>query len=121
MILCSLSCELFLKSIILKTQNRNVRGHDIHELYFALREEEQDFLLDAFIEENLKSNSQTTDTDIDAAVDKFNNLLMVDACLFETIRYKHEYSIIIYHEQFIYSLAHNLKVLGENLGLRVII
>lgn len=83
-ILCSLSCELFLKAIIIKTQNRITWGHDIHELYFELGEEEQNRLLDAL--------------------------------LFETIRYKYEYGTIVYNESFIYFFAHDLKTLGEEMG-----
>lgn len=43
-ILVSLSSELFLKAIIYKTNNILVKGHDFHELFFNLNQEERDNL-----------------------------------------------------------------------------
>lgn len=39
-ILCALSCELFLKSIIMDTIHKQVRGHDLYELFFSLQQKE---------------------------------------------------------------------------------
>ena len=115
-ILCSLSCELFLKAIIIKTQNRITWGHDIHELYFELGEEEQNRLLDAFVSRHITSDEDVIDSKINEVIDDFEKLLMLDALLFETIRYKYEYGTIVYNESFIYFFAHDLKTLGEEMG-----
>lgn len=116
-ILCSLSCELFLKAIIIKTQNKKIRGHDIYELYFELGDKERNQLLDAFVLRGIASDEDDIDLKISEGIADFEKSLMLDAFLFETIRYKHEYDIIIYDENFIYNFAHDLKKLGEDLGL----
>jgi hypothetical protein len=116
-ILCSLSCELFLKAIIIKTQNKITWGHDIYELYFELGDKERNQLLDAFLLRRIASDEDDIDLKISEGIDDFEKSLMLDAFLFETIRYKHEYGIIIYDENFIYNFAHDLKKLGEDLDL----
>ena len=116
LILCSLSCELFIKAIILKTQNKTVRGHDLHELYFKLGQGEQNHLIDSFIIRNIRDNKEIDTSKIDDLVDAFESSLMLDACLFETIRYKHEYSTMVYDEAFIYNFALDLKGLSCALG-----
>lgn len=116
-ILCSLACELFLKAIIMKTQNRQSRGHDIYKLYYELEEKEQNDLLDAYITANIQQDNEITADDIDVQVNDFEKDLMLNALLFKIIRYKHEYSTIAYNGRFIYNFAHNLKLLCTDLGL----
>jgi len=93
-----------------------VWGHDIHELYFELRKEEQNHLLDAFAMRSMKLDEEINDLKIDEIINDFENNLMLNARLFETFRYKHEYSSMLYNDAFIYNFAYDLKMLGCALG-----
>lgn len=115
-ILSSLSCELFLKAIIFKTKDEVVYGHDIYKLFFMLNQEEQNYLIDAFTMRTITSNTTVSDLEIDKIIDGFETDLAVNALVFETVRYKHEYSAIVYNSAFVYKFAVDLRNLAIILG-----
>ena len=108
-VLCALSCELFMKAIIMKKQNRVVRGHDLYLLYDELGDSEKDFLFCAQM-------GKFKEDQLNQMIDEFFDALMINARVFETIRYKHEYQAIVWYEGFLYVLAHNLSVLGDEIN-----
>lgn len=118
-ILTSLSCELFLKAILFKTKNIVMKGHDIHELFSNLNQEEQDYLIFAYAERDIPE--ETPDSELDNkfmdAFNEFETNLMVNALCFETIRYKHELGAYIYNPAFITNFAIDLKHLGDKLEI----
>ena len=116
LILQAFSSELFLKFIIWETQKKSVRGHDIHELFFELREEEQNELLFSYLKRIAAEKEEPLDDEhLQLWLDKFEDWLSIDALLFETIRYKHEYTTMVYNPGFIHNLAYDLKLLAEKL------
>lgn len=54
---------------------------------------------------------------VNKAIDDFEDLLAVDAMLFETIRYKHEYGSMVYNFAFLYNFAVDLHNLCKSLGI----
>lgn len=49
--------------------------------------------------------------------DSFFDMLSVNARLFEVVRYKHEYSTIVFHDGYIHFLAKALKGVCEELNI----
>lgn len=94
-ILTSLSCELLLKSILLKTNGVASYTHDLYDLYCELKPEYRDLLLSQF---NIGFDKET--------IEKF---IIMNALNFISFRYRHEISTIIYSEGFVYELAQKLK------------
>ena len=116
MVLYSLSCELFFKAIIIKTQNRMVRGHDLHELFFELNENEQNYLIDEYLKMEINTDD-FNDEIIDEILDEFENNLAINARLFEVIRYKNEYCTIVYMKYFLVFLTNSLRRLCDYLEI----
>ncbi|WP_394921486.1 hypothetical protein [uncultured Robinsoniella sp.] len=110
LVLCALSCELLIKAIIIKTQNKIIRGHDLYALYNELNQEEQDYILKCYI-------GDCSDQELDDLIDDFFNSLQLDARIFETIRYKHEFSTIIYFDYFLFVFAQLLIKLGDEIKI----
>ncbi|MEG1814211.1 MAG: hypothetical protein RR337_13055, partial [Clostridia bacterium] len=52
-ILLSLAGELLLKAIVCKTTGNLPRGHDLHELFFSLNQDEQNTILDYYLERSI--------------------------------------------------------------------
>lgn len=119
-ILLSLSAELFLKAIIYKTTNSIAWGHDLHELYYTLNENERNSLLDCYLLRTIPKEcfNENFDTKLDEAINDFESCLCMSAVCFETLRYNHELSTYAYDLGFIHNFAVDLNILSEKLGFK---
>jgi len=100
-VLASLSCELFFKTIIIKTKKKNLHIHSLYKLYCELSENEKETLISLFSENQTK--------------ERIEELIIIHDLSFEKIRYRHELSTFFYYEFFLLELASCLQKLSDKL------
>lgn len=116
-VLKTLACELFMKAIIIQKKGVQQRGHDLYDLYYELPEEQQQEVLDSYLLWTIPIGTEITEDIVGVKCDSFFDMLSVNARLFEVVRYKHEYSTIVFHDGYIHFLAKALKGVCEELNI----
>ena len=116
-VLKTLACELFMKAIIIQKKGVQPRGHDLYFLYYELPEQQQQEVLDSYLLWTIPIGTEITEDIVGVKCDSFFDMLSVNARLFEVVRYKHEYSTIVFHDGYIQFLAKALKGVCEELNI----
>jgi len=116
-VLKTLACELFMKAIIIQKKGVQQRSHDLYDLYYELPEEQQQEVLDSYLLWTIPIGTEITEDIVGVKCDSFFDMLSVNARLFEVVRYKHEYSTIVFHDGYIHFLAKALKGVCEELNI----
>lgn len=80
-------------------------------------EEQQQEVLDSYLLWTIPIGTEITEDIVGVKCDSFFDMLSVNARLFEVVRYKHEYSTIVFHDGYIHFLAKALKGVCEELNI----
>ena len=91
--------------------------NDLYDLYYELPEEQQQEVLDSYLLWTIPIGTEITEDIVGVKCDSFFDMLSVNARLFEVVRYKHEYSTIVFHDGYIQFLAKALKGVCEELNI----
>lgn len=116
-VLKTLACELFMKAIIIQKKGVQQRGHDLYDLYYELPEEQQQEVWIVIFCGQYRLEQKSQKDIVGVKCDSFFDMLSVNARLFEVVRYKHEYSTIVFHDGYIHFLAKALKGVCEELNI----
>lgn len=74
-------------------------------------------MLDSYLLWTIPIGTEITEDIVGVKCDSFFDMLSVNARLFEVVRYKHEYSTIVFHDGYIQFLAKALKGVCEELNI----